>query len=109
MAQSKLLVTSSYAVNAFATIPNNPCPDWISNILRVITGISPFLSQFQVGSSLTAFHNELPLSPLIVVTRYSVPCRFVGGICHGFEMNCGPPQDNTKKEQRESTPPSPVR
>ena len=91
MAQTKLLVTFAYAVNAFGTIPNDPFPDCISNFLRFITGINPFLSQFPAGSSLTVFRPELPLSPLIVVTRYSVPCHFVGGICHDFEINCSAP------------------
>ena len=91
MAQSKLLVTSSYAVYEFATVPNDPFPDWISYYLRVVAGINPFLPQFPVGSNLTAFRPELPLSPLIVVTKYSVLCNFVGGTSHGFEMNCSPP------------------
>ena len=107
MAQSKLLVTSSYAINAFVTIPNDPFPDWISNFLRVVTGTNPFLSQYPVGSSLTAFRPELRRTPLIVVTTYSVPCHFVGGICHGFEINCSAPQDNTKRNSASQPPPPP--
>ena len=75
-----------------------PCLSvWISNFLRVITGTNPFLSQFPVGSTLTAFRPELRRTPLIVVTTYLVHCHFVGGICHGFEINCSAPQDNTKR------------
>ena len=91
MAQSKLLVTCSYAFNVSAMIPNDPFAALISNILRVFDGINPFISRFPVGSSLTAFRPKLPLSPLIGVKECLVPCHFVGGTSHGFDMYCSAP------------------
>ena len=107
MAQSKLLVTSSYEANEFATIPNDLFPDWISNFFRVITVMNPFLSRFPVGPSLTGFRHELPRSPFVVVTKYLIPCHFVGGTSHGFEINCSAPQANTKEKGASQPPPAP--
>ena len=88
MEQSKLLVTSSNAMNAFATEPNDLFRLGFQTFTGIITDINPFLSRFPAGSSLTAFRPELPLSRLFVETKYLVPCDFVGGPSQGFENIC---------------------